>query len=88
MTDVPAAPADRVVDDDETDSCLCGIPFDEIDAVDDVDLPASCGGVVVIEQTTNDDNDAGGNDVEIGEAEATPDEELPPATGGVAAEGR
>jgi hypothetical protein len=68
----------------DIDGCLCDIHIDELDAVDDKDLPAASGGVVIAAGA------AGGDDAEsdrlefaLSDADATPDEELPAATGGI-----
>lgn len=72
------------VREDDIDGCLCGINIDEIDAVDDKDLPAASGGVTIIADAVSGDETATSSaDFEIDEAEATPDEQLPAVVGGV-----
>jgi hypothetical protein len=67
------------------DGCLCDIDIDELDAVDDKDLPAASGGVVInVRASGGDEAESDGPEFVLSEADATPDEELPAATGGVA----
>ena len=81
MTDTPASPGDT---ENHTDGCLCDIEIDDLDIVDDVDLPAASGGVLVV-RSDGDDDETEGPDFELSEADATRDEELPPAVGGALA---
>jgi hypothetical protein len=69
---------------DDTDGCLCNIKFDDLDAVDDRDLPAAAGGVGIIADAGGDDGgESKGADFQFSDLDMTPDEDLPPAAGGI-----
>jgi hypothetical protein len=77
--DVASAP-----DDEDTDSCLCGIEHREDEGTPDEELPAASGGVEPAKQDQQDDeNDIDGCGTGFKEAQPTADHDLPVAVGGV-----
>ena len=70
-------------DEDQIDSCTCGIEFDESDAFSDAELPPAAGGVQAAGEEPGDEDGIDGCDVDFNGPDVTPDDELPIAVGGV-----
>ena len=78
-TDRPQAP-----DDEDTDSCLCGMSHNEQDATSDEDLPPASGGIArAANAPGTDETDLDGCDVDFTQDQQTGDADLPAATGGM-----
>jgi hypothetical protein len=66
--------------DEDVDGCLCDVEINPIEMIADTDLPAAAGGVRLTEAPPGDDGeDVCGFEV----TDATADEHLPAAVGGV-----
>jgi hypothetical protein len=71
-------------DEDRVDSCLCGVKFNESDAVSDTDLPPAAGGVQAAVDKHDNEDGVDGCNVDFNGNDVTTDRELPVASGGVA----
>ncbi len=52
-------------DEDRVDSCLCGVKFNQSDAVSDTDLPPAAGGVQAAVGKHDDEDGVDGCDVDF-----------------------
>jgi hypothetical protein len=72
----------HVHDPDDAEGCLCDIEIKSAELTGDGDLPAASGGVEPAAIAAGSEEDVDGCDVDFTKT-ATPDKELPAATGGV-----
>ena len=75
-------PIESAGDEDEIDGC--SIDFLDSDPTVDEELPASAGGVEIVESPDDNSEDVCGCDLEFNDDDITTDEQLPAAIGGVA----
>ena len=70
-------------EEDHVDGCLCGVEFNQSDALADADLPPAAGGVQAAVEERGDEDSIDGCDADFNNSDVTTDRELPVATGGV-----
>jgi hypothetical protein len=75
--------APPVPEDDDEDSCLCGLEHLEDEVTSDEELPPSTGGIETAEEEQpHNEDDVDGCELDFTAVEQTGDEELPTAVGG------
>ncbi|HUI95803.1 MAG TPA: hypothetical protein VLX44_08640 [Xanthobacteraceae bacterium] len=78
-----AGDAPPVPDDEDEDSCICGMEHLEDEVTADEELPPSTGGIEAAEdEPSRNDDDVDGCGLDFTAIEQTGDEELPEAVGG------
>lgn len=71
-------------DNEDADSCLCGLEHNEDDATSDEELPPASGGIAsAAGAPEKDEPDLDGCDMDFAQAQQTGDDQLPAATGGM-----
>jgi hypothetical protein len=81
-------PIDRdespATDDEDEDSCLCGMDHPDDDATSDLELPSASGGVDTDDEEppADDEDDVDGCELDFTTTDQTTDEELPVTVGG------
>jgi hypothetical protein len=80
-----AVPSDNMGDDEDADSCVCGLEHLDEEATSDEELPPASGGIAQTaeEAVLEDEDDVDGCALDFAAAEQTDDEELPATVGGV-----
>jgi hypothetical protein len=76
-------PSDIADDNEDADSCICGLEHLDDEATSDEELPPTSGGIAQAEQQgPEDEDDVDGCELDFTAAEQTGDAELPAAAGG------
>lgn len=71
-------------DDEDTDSCLCGMAHVDDDVTPDQELPDACGGIEIEDgkEPDDDEDDVDGCALDFSADDLTTDAELPVTVGG------
>jgi hypothetical protein len=78
-----AVPPDIADDNEDADSCVCGLEHVDDDVTSDEELPPTSGGIArATEAALEDEGDVDGCELDFAAGEQTDDEELPAAVGG------